>query len=142
MCFSHTSTNTTFFPKPPTTFLRGERRKYAEKKVCLNRVSNSQPAGHESDRLTTEPPRRALKDRKLFVVNSAPFSTVFQLNYLTRLTNTLVGFVGVSLALIRSIDLISSIEKAHKVQKLTTNRTSNDCETQMPPKNVILIFYL
>ena len=40
-----------FFPKPPTTFLtcfcRGERRKYARKKP-----------GHESDTLTTEPPRQ------------------------------------------------------------------------------------
>ena len=48
-----------FFPKPPTTFLkcfsRGERRKYAEKKVRLNRGSNSQPPGHESDTFTTEP---------------------------------------------------------------------------------------
>ena len=48
------------FPKPPTTFLtcfcRGERRKYAGKKVRLNRGSNSQPPGHESDTLTTEPP--------------------------------------------------------------------------------------
>ena len=36
---SHTSTNQLFFPKPPTTFLtcfcRGERRKYAGKKVRL-----------------------------------------------------------------------------------------------------------
>ena len=49
-----------FFPKPPTTFLtcfcRGERRKYARKKVRLNRGWNSQPPGHESDTLTTEPP--------------------------------------------------------------------------------------
>ena len=49
-----------FFPKPPTTFLatcfRGERRKYTVKKVDLNRVSNSQPPGHKSDMLTTEPP--------------------------------------------------------------------------------------
>ena len=49
-----------FFPKPPTTFLacfcRGERRKYAKKKSHLNRGSNSQPPGHESDTLTTEPP--------------------------------------------------------------------------------------
>ena len=48
-----------FFPKPPTTFLtcfcRGERRKYARKKSCLNRGSNSQPPGHEADTLTTEP---------------------------------------------------------------------------------------
>ena len=50
------------FPKPPTIFLtcfcRGERRKYAGKKVHLNRGSNSQPPGHESDTLTTEPPVR------------------------------------------------------------------------------------
>ena len=56
---SHTSTNTPFFPRPQTTFLtsfsRGEGRKYAEKEVRLNRVSNSQPPGHESDTLTTEP---------------------------------------------------------------------------------------
>ena len=51
-----------FFPKPPTTFLtcfcRGERRKYAGKKSRLNRGSNSQPPGHESDTLTTEPSGR------------------------------------------------------------------------------------
>ena len=53
-----------FFPKPPTTFLtcfcRGERRKYAGKKSCLNRGSNSQPPGHESDTLTTEPPGQGM----------------------------------------------------------------------------------
>ena len=57
-----------FFPKSPTTFLtcfcRGERRKYAGKKSRLNRGSNSQPPGHESDTLTTEPPGRGL-DRRL-----------------------------------------------------------------------------
>ena len=57
---SHTNTNTNFFPKPPTTFLtcfsKGERRKYARKKFRLNRVSTSQPPGHESDTLTTEQP--------------------------------------------------------------------------------------
>ena len=60
--FSHTSTNTTFFPKPPTTFLtcfnRDERRKYAVKKIHLNQVPNSQLRGHEFDTLTTEPPER------------------------------------------------------------------------------------
>ena len=49
-----------FFPMPLTTFLtcfcRGERRKYAGKKSHLNQGSNSQPKGHESDTLTTEPP--------------------------------------------------------------------------------------
>ena len=48
------------FQKPPTSFLtcfcRGERRKYAGKKNRLNRGSNSQPPGHESDTLITEPP--------------------------------------------------------------------------------------
>ena len=49
-----------FFPKPPTTFsnasaeVRGE--KYARKKSRLNWELNSQPPGHESNRLTTEPP--------------------------------------------------------------------------------------
>ena len=51
-----------FFPKPPTTFLtcfcRGERRKYAGKKSRLKWGSNSQPPGHESDMLITEPPGR------------------------------------------------------------------------------------
>ena len=51
-----------FFPKPPTTFLtcfcRGERQKYAGKKSRLNWGSNSQPPGHESEILTTEPPWR------------------------------------------------------------------------------------
>ena len=52
-----------FYPKPPTTFLTcfcgGERRKYAGKKVRLNRGSNSQSTGHVSDTFTTEPPGRA-----------------------------------------------------------------------------------
>ena len=34
---------------------KGERWKYTGKKVCLNRVWNSQPPGHEFDMLTTEP---------------------------------------------------------------------------------------
>ena len=58
-CFKRT--NKTFFPNPPTTFLscfRGERRKYAKKKVRLNRVSNSQPPGHESDAFTNWPSGR------------------------------------------------------------------------------------
>ena len=47
-----------FFPKPPTTFLtcRGERRKYLGKKDRLNRGSNSQSPGHDSNTLTTEAP--------------------------------------------------------------------------------------
>ena len=54
-----------FFPKPPTTFLtcfsRCERQKYAGKKIRHNQTSNSQPPGHESDTLTTEPPRLSRK---------------------------------------------------------------------------------
>ena len=61
-----------FFPQPPTTFLtcfcRGERHKYARKKSQLNRGSNSQPPGHESDRLTTEPPERDLIESKCKIV--------------------------------------------------------------------------
>ena len=49
-----------FLPKPPTTFLtcfcRGERQKYTGKNSRLNRGSNSQPPGHESDTLIAEPP--------------------------------------------------------------------------------------
>ena len=49
-----------FFPKPSTTFpicfCSSDSQKYAGKKVCLNRGSNSQPPGHESHTLTTEPP--------------------------------------------------------------------------------------
>ena len=51
-----------YLPKPQTTFLtffcRGEGQKNARKKSCLNQGLNSQPPGHEFDRLTTEPPRR------------------------------------------------------------------------------------
>ena len=51
-----------FFSKPPTTFLpyfcRGERQKYGGKKVRLKRGTNSQPPGHESDTLNTEPSGR------------------------------------------------------------------------------------
>ena len=51
-----------FFPKPMTTFLtcfcRGEGQKLAGKKSRLNRGSNLQPPGNESDTLTTELPGR------------------------------------------------------------------------------------
>ena len=61
-----------FFPKPPTTFLtcfcRGQRRKHAGKKVHLNRGSNSQPSGYESDTLTTEPPGRGSYGLKHFAI--------------------------------------------------------------------------
>ena len=67
-------------------FCRGERRKYAGKKSRLNRGSNSQPPGHESDTLTTEPPGRGIsfgaetldfvtEEYKLFKVR--PLFTIF-----------------------------------------------------------------
>ena len=50
-------------------FSRGERQKYLEKKVRLNRISNSQPPGHESDTLTTELPERVeLKESRPYGV--------------------------------------------------------------------------
>ena len=56
-----------FFPKPLTTFLkcfcRGERRKYAGRKVRPIRGSNPQPPGHESDMLTTKLPGRGRTGR-------------------------------------------------------------------------------
>ena len=55
------SANTTFLSKAPDYFpaeVRGDNT--PGKKVCLNRVSNSKPPGHESDTLTTEPPVRGL----------------------------------------------------------------------------------
>ena len=68
-----------FFPKPPTTFFtcfsRGERQKYAEKKVRLNRGSNSQPPGHESDTLTTEPPGEYYLTPKVLFANKVFFSS-------------------------------------------------------------------
>ena len=87
-CFSDTSTNTTFFPKPLTTFLRcfssDERRKYAGKKVRLNQVSNSQPPGHESETLTTEPPRQGMHPPNhnfyIYVLISKQFGTIDLLN--------------------------------------------------------------
>ena len=50
-----------FFQKSPTTFLtcfcKVEMRKYDAKKVRFNQGLTLQPPGHESDTLTTEPPR-------------------------------------------------------------------------------------
>ena len=77
-----------FFPKPPTTFLicfcRGEKRKYARKKSHLKQESNSQPPGHESDTLTTEPPGwgTGLQGRKLLKRMLPAFSAFQQTIYL------------------------------------------------------------
>ena len=104
-----------FFPKPPTTFLtcfcRGERRKYTGKKSRLNRGSNLQPPGHESDTLTTEPPRRGslcgnglnvvqmicitdwvenivVKKRKCRSPAFSPFPTMFSKGFFTRVVKS------------------------------------------------------
>ena len=45
-----------FFPKPPLFFSHTSAEMRGRNKVRLNRGSNSQPPGHESDTLTTEPP--------------------------------------------------------------------------------------
>ena len=67
-----------FFPKPPTTFLtcfcRSERQKYAGKKSHLNRGSNSQPPGHESDTLVTEPSGWGCEKRMVRDTNCAGVS--------------------------------------------------------------------
>ena len=75
-----------FFPKPPTAFLicfcRCERRKYARKKSRLDWGSNSQPPGHESDTLTTEPPGRArtkLEKLEKFILLSANIINLYML---------------------------------------------------------------
>ena len=51
-----------------TTFLTCFSRKYAGKKFRLNRVSNSQPLGQESDTLTTEPPEWGKSDLDLGLI--------------------------------------------------------------------------
>ena len=87
-----------FFPKPPTTFLtcfcRGERRKYTGKKSRLNLGSNSQPLGHESDTLTTEPPRRATKtvgDRRTDRRTDGPIPVGTRFQYISPSTVHLLG---------------------------------------------------
>ena len=63
-------------------------RKYAGKKVCLNRELNSQPPGHESDMLITEPPGGAGKfkswDQALHTTNLASRSDNHIFKHLTR----------------------------------------------------------
>ena len=86
-----------FFRKPPTTFLtyfcRGEWRKFAGKKSRLNGGSNSQPPGHKSDMLTTEPPmtfgetafKNMLEKKKMLLVAFSPFSIMFSILPKTKL---------------------------------------------------------
>ena len=100
-----------FFPKPPTTFFtcfsRGERRKYAGKKSCVNWGSNSKPPGHESDTLTTEPPGRANMNPKTLkhrtnldtptdtqsnLFYQMVYSNVFTVINLYNLYNTILAF--------------------------------------------------
>ena len=84
---SHTSTNTNFLP---TTFLtyfsRGERRKYAGKEFRLNRVSNSQPPGHESEKLTSEPPGRGVVRLTLKTGLKLPYNFLYDDNSDERIT--------------------------------------------------------
>ena len=76
LAFSHQYQHN-FFPKPPTTFFtcfcRGERQKYAEKKSRLSQGSNSQPPGHESNMLTTEPCGQGCLERKRTTCNCQHF---------------------------------------------------------------------
>ena len=69
---SHTGTNTTFLSKATDYFFhmlfRGERQNYAGKKSRLNRATNSQPPGHQSDTLTTEPSGRDLIQRTGYMI--------------------------------------------------------------------------
>ena len=62
-----------FFPKLPTTFLtrfcRGVRRKYTKEKSRLNLGSNSQPPGHQSNMLTTEPPGWGIEFEDVFLAH-------------------------------------------------------------------------
>ena len=90
-CFLTPVLTQLFFQKQPATFLtcfcRGERRKYTWKKSHLNWESNSQPPGHESDTLTTEPPgwgERArlfipyqTKNKKKYVQGQSFFFSLF-----------------------------------------------------------------
>ena len=55
---------------------RGEAKKH--RKVCLNWVSNSQPPGHESDTLTTEPPGRGLSLRMAIATTFAVINSLGQ----------------------------------------------------------------
>ena len=75
-----------FFPEPPITFLtwfcRGERRKYAGKKSCLNR--GWKLPGHESDTFTTEPFQ--------WLPNTIPVR--YKISILKMLFTTVVAFVA------------------------------------------------
>ena len=106
-----------FLPKPPTTFLtcfcRGERRKYAGKKSRLDWGSNSQPQGHESDTLTTEPTRRGSSNLKRFADDN------FKLDENGRKFFTLVW--EKKKLLVRAISSFSTIFKRLVLQTRKTN---------------------
>ena len=97
-----------FFPKPQTTllicFCRGERRECARKKVRFNWVSNSQPPGHDSDKLTTELPWQAyLSDRKSYFMS---YVTNFK-----QLSANTFSLVTIELTLYRTIQTFNDPEK-------------------------------
>ena len=53
------------------------RRKYtSKKKIHINWVSNSQPPGHESDMLTTKPPRSLLATGSIPLLHKYPFKRI------------------------------------------------------------------
>ena len=55
-CFLTPVLTQLFFPKPRLLFSHASAEVWGENTVHLNRRSNSQPPGHESDTLTTELP--------------------------------------------------------------------------------------
>ena len=83
---SHISTITTLLSKASYYFshmlLQSERRKCAGQKVRLNWGSNSQPTGHETDMLITEPPGlgRQLKGKCSFFVDKRALVFTCRLN--------------------------------------------------------------
>ena len=80
--------------QPLTTFLtcfcRGERLKYAGKKVGHSRGSNSQSPGLESDMVTTEPPGLGTwyeGEKTHFSPAFSPFLIIFFYPFKTKLNN-------------------------------------------------------
>ena len=115
--------NTDFFPKPQTTFLtcfsRGKRQNTPEKKFHLNWVSNSQPPGHESDTLTTEPLRRGL------VVGDENAGSQHVLLFSTMLTN----FIS-TLCKISSTQNLNPLLTHYQMTNFRLLRTERVCRRQ------------
>ena len=119
-----------FFPKPPTTFLtcfcRGERRKYAGKKSRFNRGSNSQPPGHESDTLTSEPPGRGIFPNKpwfLHVYNASLLKTLWEKEIL--LVTRLFSFSHSVFYLFQELSAISTELKLSSAKSFNLDESKN-----------------